>query len=89
MRDRGILTERDREIIPNEPNNDRRPEVKTRVRNRIERLEEDLQILADHEPELAEKLRDTICTATEHNRLEDVLNDIQDDIAAIRENVDN
>lgn len=78
MRDRGILTERDREIIPNEPDNPRRPEVKTRIRNRIDNLEEDLQILEENEPELADELREAICEATETASIQDVLDEIQE-----------
>lgn len=78
MRDRGILTERDREIIPNEPNNDRRPEVKTRIRKRIERLEEDIRILEENEPELADELREAICDATETASIKDVLDEIRE-----------
>jgi ubiquinone biosynthesis protein UbiJ len=85
MRDRGILTERDREIIPEEPNNDRRPEVKTRVKNRIDRLERDLTILEEHEPALAEQLREAICAGTEEASIKDVLEEVQ----ALRDDLTN
>lgn len=78
MRDRGMLTERDREIIPNEPDNPRRPEVKTRVRNRIDNLEDDLQILEEHEPALADELREAICEGTETASIQDVLDEVQE-----------
>lgn len=85
MRDRGILTERDREIIPNEPNNSRRPEVKTRIRNRIDNLEDDLAIIEEHEPELAAEIRETICAGSERETIYDILNDIQDEVKELRQ----
>ncbi|MDJ1431157.1 hypothetical protein [Halostagnicola sp. A-GB9-2] len=85
MRDRGILTERDREIIPNEPNNPRRPEVKTRVRNRIGNLEEDLAIIEEHEPALTDELREAVCEGTETASIQDVLEEVR----ALREDLTN
>lgn len=78
MRDRGILTERDREIIPEEPDNPRRPEVKTRIRNRINNLEEDLSILEEHEPALADEVREAICAGTEEASIQEVLEEIRE-----------
>jgi hypothetical protein len=85
MRDRGILTERDREIIPNEPDNPRRPEVKSRVKTRIDNLEKDLTIIEEHEPALADELREAICEGTEAASIQDVLDEVQ----ALREDLTN
>ncbi|WP_436931481.1 hypothetical protein [Halosimplex halobium] len=89
MRDRGILTERDREIIPQDANNPRRPEIKSRIRKRMDRIEEDLEILEEHEPELAEEFRTRLCAGSEYVALMNVMDDVQKDLEAHRERVEN
>lgn len=77
MKDRGILTERDREIIRDEPNHDRRPEIKSRVRTRVDRVQQDLQIIEEHDPELAEQLHKTLFDASIENEILDVARNIE------------
>ncbi|MFD1646669.1 hypothetical protein [Haloarchaeobius litoreus] len=87
MKDRGILTERDREILQHDPTNDRRPVIRSHVRKRIERLEQDLEILDEEEPELADQLREQLCIGTQHAAVMDVLDDIQRELEAVHEDV--
>jgi|AntDeeMetagen681_2_1112603.scaffolds.fasta_scaffold08916_2 hypothetical protein len=84
MEDRGILTERDREILAEEPNNDRQYQIKNRIKYRIENVEKDLDIIYDQDPKLAEEIRKRIGESTEQNHLKTVLDDIQNEIADLR-----
>ena len=84
MEDRGILTERDREILAEEPNNDRQYQIKNRIKYRIENVEKDLDIIYDQDPKLAEEIRKRIGESTEQNNLKTVLDDIQNEIADLR-----
>jgi len=89
MKDRGILTERDREIIPNEPNHPRRSEIKSRVQYRLQNLKEDLEILNEHEPELAGEIRKQICEGTMNSELREVIEDIHEEVREHRQCVEN
>lgn len=64
---RAILTEREREIISREVDVDDKYyyRVISRVRDKISRLDEDLEILEQHREDLAEELRDTLCDQNE------------------------
>ena len=79
-----MLTERDREIIRNEPNNPRHPEIKSRIRTRIDRLEEDLEILEKNESELADRLREEICKGSEENAILEVVKNIEEKLDEIQ-----
>jgi hypothetical protein len=85
MKDRGILTERDREIIQHEPNHDRRSEIKSRVKTRVDRIQKDLEIIEETEPELAEKLRTELCEAGYQNAILDVVRNIEEEIQEIKD----
>jgi hypothetical protein len=58
-----IMTSTDRERITGAadvPDNKRYESV-SRIRKRIERLEEDVEILEEHHPKLYEELQDAVC----------------------------
>ncbi|WP_235728480.1 hypothetical protein [Halosimplex carlsbadense] len=60
---RAVMTTTDRERIAGEADVDdsKRYQAITRVRNRIEELETDVQILEEHHPDLLDELRGVVC----------------------------
>lgn len=62
-RTRALLTKNDREILAGEKGNDnRRRNVRWEVENRItDEFGKDVAVLAEHEPELFEALREVVC----------------------------
>ena len=59
---RALLTERDRELLADEDAGNRRYQVVSKVRARIEdEMSTDVEILAEHHPELLEELREVVC----------------------------
>lgn len=60
---RGLLTDREREIISgkDEVSPSYHSRVRTRIRNKVQILGEDFELLQNHEPDLAEDLQETIC----------------------------
>ena len=60
---RAVMTAADRERISGEADvpDSKRYEAATRVRKRIEALQEDAEILAEHHPALYEELREAVC----------------------------
>ncbi len=63
MTERGLLTDREREIIQGEAevSDDYRYRVASRIRNKIDRIDEDVEILEENRSDLLEELRDTVC----------------------------
>ncbi len=63
MAERGLLTDREREIITGEADvsDDYRYRVASRIRNKIERIEGDVSILEEHRADLLEELREVVC----------------------------
>jgi len=63
MAERGLLTDREREIIKGEADvsNDYRYRVASRIRNKIERIDDDVSILEEHRADLLEELREVVC----------------------------
>lgn len=60
MATRALLTDREREVLAGEAGNDAyRATVRSRVRDRLVELEDDIEVLSLHEPELYEQLRET------------------------------
>lgn len=57
------MTTTDRERISSEVtvSDEKRYQAIHRVRSRIEELETDVDVLAEHHPELLEELRDVVC----------------------------
>jgi len=58
-----IMTKNDRERISGEADvpNSKRYEAVSRVRQRIEQLEHDAELLKEHHPELYEELQESVC----------------------------
>jgi hypothetical protein len=59
---RGILTEREKEILQGEADvsEDYEYRVVSRIRSKIEKVEEDIEVLKEHDSDLADELRDTV-----------------------------
>ena len=64
---RGLLTDREREIIRGEADvsDNYRYRVVSRIRTKIESIDEDVVILANNREDLLEKLRDVVCVDDE------------------------
>jgi len=64
---RGLLTEREREIIKGEADvsDNYRYRVVSRVRTKIENVSEDVEILAENRGDLLEELREVVCNTEE------------------------
>lgn len=64
---RGLLTEREREIIQGEADvsDNYRYRVVSRIRTKIESIDEDVEILSDNRADLLEELRDVVCVDEE------------------------
>ena len=61
---RAMLTETEREQIAGEHGRERRYQATSRIRRRIgDELTEDIEVLAEHNPELLEEIRDVVCDA--------------------------
>lgn len=60
---RAIMTTTDRGRITGEADvsDEKRYQAIHRVRSRIEELETDIEVLAEHHPELLEELREAVC----------------------------
>ena len=63
-RTRALMTETDRRYIAGEDDVDdsKRYQAISRVRDRLEELEDDIDVLEEHHPELLGELRDVVCT---------------------------
>ena len=63
MTERGLLTDREREIIKGEADvsDGYRYRVASRIRNKIERIEGDVSILEKYRSDLLEELRESVC----------------------------
>jgi hypothetical protein len=59
---RGLLTDREREILTGEADVSQNYvyQIRSRVRQKIGRLATDVEILEDHHPDLAEELREAL-----------------------------
>ena len=65
---RALMTETDREHITgeSEPSDRQKDQSVYRVRERIrEELPRDIEVLAEHRPDVLEELRDVVCEADE------------------------
>lgn len=63
MAERGLLTDREREIIKGKADvsDDYRYRVASRIRNKIKRVDDDVSILEEHRADLLEELREAVC----------------------------
>lgn len=59
---RALLTDREREVLTGEADVSQNYvyQIRTRVRDKIDRLAEDIELLEDHQPELFDELRGTL-----------------------------
>jgi hypothetical protein len=61
-RRRALLTDRERELIADEDEEDQRYVAISRVRTKIhDELPEDIELLQEHHPDLYEELREIVC----------------------------
>ncbi len=62
-RTRALMTSTDREYIADGEGVDenKRYQAVSRVRDRIDELEADVEVLEEHHPELLEEVRDVVC----------------------------
>ena len=63
MAERGLLTDREREIIKGEADvsDEYRYRVASRIRNKIERIDGDVSILEENRADLLAELREVVC----------------------------
>lgn len=65
-RGRALLTEYEREAMAGEHSDQRRYEARSRFRSRIkENLADEIEFLAEEEPDLLEQLREVVCDGDE------------------------
>lgn len=67
-RTRALITETEREYIAHERSENKenlRYQAISRVRDRLEGLEKDIEVLEEHHPELLAEIREIVCTETE------------------------
>ena len=64
---RGLLTEREREILSGDADvsDNYKYRVVSRIRTKIENIDEDIDILADNREDLLEELREVVCESEE------------------------
>lgn len=64
---RGLLTEREREILRGDADvsDNYRYRVVSRIRTKIENIDEDIEILAENRVDLLEELREVVCDSSE------------------------
>lgn len=64
---RGLLTEREREILRGEADvsDNYRYRVVSRIRTKIENIDEDVEILSNKREDLLKELRDVVCVDDE------------------------
>lgn len=58
---RGLLTENEREAIAGEASNNYRYKTRSFFRDRLDELEKDVEVLAEHDRELLDELREKVC----------------------------
>lgn len=60
---RGLLTDRERHVLSGEAEVSRNYvyQIRTRVRDKIDRLAEDIRILEAHHPDLFKELEEVVC----------------------------
>jgi hypothetical protein len=64
---RGLLTDREREILQGKADvsDNYRYRVVSRLRTKIENVDDDVKILAENREDLLEELRDVVCESNE------------------------
>lgn len=64
---RGLLTDREREAIQGDSSDSYKYKTRTYLRRRLDKLEADADLLAEHEPELYDRLLDAVGTNASHS----------------------
>lgn len=66
---RGLLTEREREILRGEADvsDNYRYRVVSRIRTKIDNVDDDVEILAENRQDLLEELQQIVCGSEEHD----------------------
>ncbi len=62
---RGLLTENEREAIAGQASDSYRYKTRSFLRKRLDRVAEDVEVLAKHDPELLDELREVVCEETD------------------------
>lgn len=88
MNRRALLTDREREVLQGTADDVQdlsqyQSKIRSRIRSRLDRLEDDVSLLDEHEPELADEIRDTVCGDT-HDRL----STLEEEMRQLRDRVD-
>jgi hypothetical protein len=58
---RGLLTERERQALAGNDSDSYKYKTRTYLRRRLEKVETDIEILAENDPELLQELREIVC----------------------------
>jgi len=58
---RGLLTDREREALQGGGSDSYRYKTRTYFRRRLEKVERDVALLKEHDPDLLNELRDVVC----------------------------
>lgn len=58
---RGLLTEREREALAGDDSDSYKYKTRTYFRRRLEKVEADIEVLAENDPELLQELREIVC----------------------------
>ena len=58
---RGLLTTRERQALRGDLSDSYKYKTRTYFRRRLEKLNDDIELLEQHDPELLEELRDVVC----------------------------
>lgn len=58
---RGLLTESEREAVAGEASDNYRYKTRSFFRDRLDELEKDVEVLAEHDRELLDDLREVVC----------------------------
>ncbi|ELZ96082.1 hypothetical protein C440_05812 [Haloferax mucosum ATCC BAA-1512] len=59
---RALLTQTEREQVAGEHGNDRKYQATSRIRRRIkDEMTKDIEVLAEHHPDLLDELREVVC----------------------------
>lgn len=64
---RGLLTDREREELAREANTSYKYKTRSLFRRRLAQLEQDVQVLDEHHPDLLDELREAVCNPSDES----------------------